>query len=203
MALNVRGARLSASIFVCIMLLTSCLLAACSSDGDDDQNDLDPLATVTARAANAPRFENGVVSSGSVGYTAELAGEWNVLPTTELPQGLQDTLISKSDSGQLASTIQVRCFTAEDEVAGAQASLTETSRAHPDATPGPARTVDGHDAVSVQYVAGAEPANVEREDVVFPTDRCVWTISLVNGPGARERHLDDFEHFLSTFKATP
>jgi hypothetical protein len=203
MTVYVRGARLSAFIFA---LMSAVTLAFAGCDGDDGgngaANGAGPLQTVTARASNAPKLQEGIVRSGSLGYSAELPGSWNILPTGELPQGLQDTFVALQDTGQLAATIQVRCFNAEDEVAGAQAALTETNRAFPDATPGPARTVDGHAAVSVHYTAGTEPTNVEREDIVFASDRCVWTISLVNAPGARADHLGEFETFLSTFRAT-
>lgn len=204
MLTHTRGAQLSAFLFAVMLTIVSTILASgCSDDdGEGSSNDPGPSQTSTARAENAPDYDNGSVRSGALGYTAELPVEWSIQPTLELPNGRQDTYIAPASPPQLPTTITVRCFRADDEVAGAQAALTETSRAYPDVTPGTARSVDGREAASARYTAGQPPLNVEREDVVFADDRCVWTVSYVNAPGAREGYIEDFERFLSTFEAS-
>jgi hypothetical protein len=188
-----------------MFVLTACAVAACGGEDDDGDTAADGgvSLTATARAANAPEFEGGTVRSGALGYSAELPQEWSIQPTVDLPNGQQDTFIAPPSPPALPTTITVRCLRADNEVAAVQAALTETSRAFADVTPGAARSVDGQEAASARYTAGQPPLNVEREDVVFANGRCVWTISYVNAPGARDGYLNDFERFLSTFTATP
>jgi hypothetical protein len=202
MLTHTRGALLSAFL-IAVMLSVPSLFIASACGGDDDSgssNDPRPSQSGTARAANAPEYDNGSVRSGSLGYSAELPEDWIILPTSVLPRGLQDQYIAPT-TGELPATIRVRCL--NDTEASTEAALTETTRAHPDATPGPGRVVDGHDAASLRYTAGAAPAETEQEEVVFSNARCTWTISLVTAPGRRDEHLNEFERFLSTFESTP
>jgi hypothetical protein len=200
-----RGARLSAFLFAIMLTVAAGTFAACDSGGDDNDSgdapdDNSGLGTTTALAANAPQLEGGTVRSGTLGYSAALSKDWTILPTATLPEGLQDTFTAPAGES-LPATIQVRCITANPE-AGVEAALTQTSRAYPDATPGPARTIDGQPAGAVQYTAGQPPVSVQREDVLFASGRCAWTISYVTAAGDRDSHLADFERFLSTFAAT-
>jgi hypothetical protein len=189
-----------------MLTLLAAALAACDSggDGNDDSgeapDDNSGLGTATALAANAPQLEGGTVRSGTLGYSAALPEDWSILPTATLPQGLQDTFTAPAGES-LPATIQVRCVSGDPQ-AGVEAALTQTSRAYPNATPGPVRTVNGQPVGAVQYTAGQAPVNVEREDVVFASGRCAWTISYVTAAGDRDSHLADFERFVSTFAAT-
>lgn len=198
MLVHVTGARLSAFLFA---IMSATLAATIACGGDDNEggapNDPGTSQTATVRAGNAPESEGGTVRSGSLGYSADLPEDWTVLPSAELPQGLQDQFISP-DSEQFPATIQVRCL--RDASAGAT-TLTETARVHPEATPGTSRTVNGQAAISVRYTAGAAPTEIEREDVVFSTDRCAWVISFLNAPGKREERAAEFEQFLNSFDA--
>jgi hypothetical protein len=177
----------------------------CSSDegASGSNEDVGPVQSATARAQHKPTFEEGSVHSGTLGYSAELSEEWAIQPTIELPEGQQDTYVASGGDGKLPASITVRCFRAEDEAARVQTALAETRRAFKDVTPGPSRRVQGVEAISVRYTAGQPPLEVEREDVVFATDRCAWFISFVNSPGQRNDRIDEFDRFLATFDANP
>jgi hypothetical protein len=181
-------------------------LTSCDSGGQENEPPgSGPSLTQTAAGQTSPEFRDGSVFSGAIGYSAKLSSEWSAFPTASLADGQQDTFSTQVAGATLPASIQVRCFRAIDEGARIQAILTETSRAHPESTATPTRsvTVDGHEAVSVVYLAGTPPLEVEREDVVFASERCAWTISLVSPPGLRDALLAEFEEFLSTFRAEP
>jgi hypothetical protein len=199
MLTHIRGAQLSAFL-IALMLSAAAFAGGCGDDdGGGASNDPGPSQSATARAQNVPDRENGTVRSGSLGYSAEIPEDWNVLPTTELPQALQDQYVSP-DSGQFPATIRVRCLKGAE--ATVETVLSETTRAHTDATPGPQRTVGGQEITSLRYRAGTPPIQTEHEDVVFSSSQCVWVISFVTAPDKREERIGVFERFLNTFNAT-
>jgi hypothetical protein len=185
-----------------VLLLAATAFAACDS-GDDDDAPADPgaMQSATARAGQHAEFQDGTVRSGALGYSAELSDDWSILPTAVLPNGQQDTFTAEGET--FPPTIQVRCLAPQAGTDAAASALTETARAHPEATPGGPRTIDGIAAQSLIYTAGQPPVEVVREDVIFSTPRCLWSVSLVTAPGQRDERLAEFEQFVSTFKPTP
>jgi hypothetical protein len=191
---------------MCVNIAVLCAaLAGCNSSNEDNEHsDSDALLsqTQTALAQRKPEFRNGAVFSGALGYSAELPADWIILPTVAISDGDQDTFSAPAGEG-LPSTIQVRCFRAADEEASIQSAIDQTRRAFHNVIDGPSRVVDGHDTVSLRYMAGTPPLEVEREDVRFAAGGCAWSISYITPPGEREIHLDSFDRFLGSFHANP
>jgi hypothetical protein len=193
------GARTGA--FLLTVIAAWMLVSGCDSGGDSQDKSATPdlLQTATARSSIRPTIIDGIVNSSGLGYTSELSADWAPQPTDDVAGGKQDTFTLPGE-GQV-SAIQVRCL--GNLAGGVEALLTTTNAAFASVTPGPARTVDGHEAVTLQYLAGRPPAQVSREDVFFETPRCAWTISLVTPVDQKEAHAAVFEQFVEAFRPAP
>jgi hypothetical protein len=176
-------------------------LACGSSDEDPIPSDTDGLVqTQTVLAQTKPDLRDGRVFSGALGYSAELPGGWGISATVGIANGNQDTFFAVG-TDEFPPTIQVRCVRVTDKSEAVRAAVTETGRAYRNVTLGVPRLVDGQDAISVRFLAGQAPLEVEREDVRFADEACAWSISYITLPGRREDKLSVFERFLNTFNA--
>jgi hypothetical protein len=171
---------------------------------------------------------DGRVKSLGVGYEAIIPPGWRLRPNILTSPDYRGDAYFKPDTAtpdpdRQAPNIAVGCGPilaspgTLDEVVDAQAEALEGLKRE-DIRARPRMPIDGREARQIEYVfrlsslaatpvpptpAADQPHIVlDKRDVVFLSDGCIWTVSLSAPQGTIDAESPVFEQFLSSFKAT-
>lgn len=206
-------------------VLGSLLTIACRSDHDGTNvaptaSPAIPSITTTAvPAPSTPIVAGSNVRSEGVGYEALIPPGWHIKPNVLTSTDYRGDAYFKdgtSSPSAPAPNIAVGCRPtsdsthAVDDVIADQVEALKALRRENIATATRA-PVDGHDAREISYVfrlsavsstplAGDDDIVLDKEDVVFVTSMCIWTISLSAPQGMIATESPVLEEFLTTFK---
>jgi hypothetical protein len=205
------------SIAAFAALATAMVLGAACGGGSDSSKTTTPAADASAspyvRATPfaTPQISGNLVDSEK-GYTATFPAGWHVranfVNTSDATtDAFFEPLPAQPQAGDVQASISVLCVLEKAPDANAYLSGVQTVTARLPQNSDiqvSERTISGIKATVETYrFASKQDPNapqLDKQDVIFSSDRCDWTITTTAPAGQRDKYTAEFNGFLDSFK---
>jgi hypothetical protein len=191
----------SAGVMLAVTLLAA-WLGACGGDSDGS-----PEPTVRHQRPEAVIAGTHLTRDGL--YEVEFPQGWTVdADLASVENQFVDAFFSGEVDAGVQTNISVTCEEADTEVdldayVADKLFAVESLDGRSDIHTGEGPSVSGQPSRTIEYgirLAGEQPKDVRRVDVVFVGGGCGWVVSLVSTPGAAEGARPFLDGFLDSFE---
>jgi hypothetical protein len=189
------------------------LAGACGDDDNGNGGDGTPEPgdgpTQIGRSTPFPSPQvtgNSIVSA--IGYTATFPEGWTVRPNFLQPRdAVVDAFFEPVENAAVQANISVECVldVSASPEENLQAEVENAKRLNANVQESTTQ-VNGQQATVLSYIQEqqSQPGTpkLDKQDILFSTDKCHWTITSVIGEGQRGTYQPAFDAFVASFRIT-